>query len=532
MPPSQGGRQEVLPIRMEWCHGRAPAVRCFGTAYIALANFPIAGGTYHSPTVEVLPDNVLLEIFDLVRLSSAGRSWEHPWQWHRLVHVCQRWRRVVFLSPRRLDLRLFCSNGTPVKETLEFWPALPIVMRYGGFLGSKAPSPEEEENLVTVLRQPDRIYEVGLTITGSLGVRLAAEMQKAMPSLETLRLMVQHNAELLLPDDFLGGSAPLLSVINLHGVAFPALPKLLLSAGNLVSLELESIPRSGYFSPEALIMGISAMTQLKALTIHFTFPISHFHASNLRTTLSGRTLLPALTNLKFCGVNEYLEAIVVRIDTPRLELIDLRFFNRLVFEIPHLSHFVRRTSQLVSPTQAKIYASGSGVSLILIHQPGTSPGPTTIPAQLRLQVTCRQFDWQMSAIFEITSQLSPFLSGIGQLDVRAFPPPASGRDDLDPAQWVELLQPFGSVERLRVVDELVLDIARVLQWVASEPNPDLFPALCELTLGNSQDFTAALEAITPFICSRELSGQPILIYNWDTSTFHGRGVELVRVHDC
>ena len=138
----------------------------------------------------------------------------------------------------------------------------------------------------------------------------------------------------------------------------------------------------------------------------------------------------------------------------------------------------------------------------------------------------------MSAISEITSQLSPFLSGIGQLDVRAFPPPASGRDDLDPAQWVELLQPFGSVEKLRVVDELVLDIARVLQWVASELNPDLFPALRELTLGNSQDFTAVLEVITPFICARELSGQPILIYNWDTSTFHGRGVELVRVHDC
>ena len=74
---------------MEWCHGGAPTVRCFSTTYIAPANFPKAGSAYHSPMVEVLPDNVLLEIFDLDRLSIAGRTWEHPWKWHRLVHVCQ-----------------------------------------------------------------------------------------------------------------------------------------------------------------------------------------------------------------------------------------------------------------------------------------------------------------------------------------------------------------------------------------------------------------------------------------------------------
>ncbi len=402
-------------------------------------------------------------------------------------------------------------------ETLGFWPALPIVMRYGGYPGSKPASPEDEENLMTALCHPDRIYEIGLTITGSLGDRLAAEMQNTMASLGALRLMVQDKAELLLPDEFLGGSAPLLSVISLYGVAFPALPKLLLSANHLVSLELWHIPRSGYFSPEALVIGLSAMTQLKSFKIHFDFPTFHFHASNLRMPLSGRIVLPALTNFKFRGVNEYLEDIVARIDTPLLELIDLRFFNGLVFEIPHLSHFVRRTSQLGSPTQAKIYSSGSAVSVTLIHQPGTPS--TTIPGQLRLQIACRQFDWQLSAISQISSQLSPFFSGVGQLDVRTFPPSASGRDNPDSALWMELLRPFGGVERLRVVDELVLDIARALQRVTSEPDPELFPALRELFFrGNSREFAAALEAIAPFINARQLSGHPIAVYHWDTST--------------
>ena len=507
-------------MRIDWGLRGLPEVRRFCTAYTSLANLPPeAGGAYlnRSPTVEVLPDNVLLEIFDQDRLSAAGGSWEHPWEWHRLVHVCQKWRRVVFSSPRWLDLRLFCSNGTPVKETLSFWPQLPIVMRYGGFLGSKPTSSEEEENLLTILRQPDRISEIWLTITGLLSDRLGAEMQTEMPSLETLRLMVQDKAELLLPDDFLGGSAPRLSVISLYGIAFPALPKLLLSTLNLLSLELWNIPSSGYFSPEALVLGLSGIAQLKSLTFHFTSPMRHLHASN--SPPSGQTVLPKLTNFKFCGDSEYLEAIVARIDTPFLELIDLSFFNRLVFEIPHLSFFARRTSQLASPTQAKIYASGSSISIILIHQPPAGTPPTTISRQLRLQVSCKQFDWQLSAISQISSQLSPLFSGVEQLDIRAFPPPASGRDDLDLAQWIELLWLFHGVERLRVVDEPVLDVARALQQVTSEPELELFPVLRELSLSNSLDIITALEAIAPFLSIRELSGYPIIVYNWDTSSF-------------
>ena len=391
-------------------------------------------------------------------------------------------------------------------------------MRYGGVPGLTPASLEDEENLVTALRHPDRICEIGLTITGSLGNRLAAEMQTTMSSLETLTLMVQDRVELLLPDEFLGGSAPLLTVIGLYGVAFPALPKLLVWTSNLVSLELWNIPRSGYFSPEALVIGLSATTQLKSFTIHFEFSTSHFHTSNLRTPPLGRTVLPALTNLKFCGVNEYLEDIVARIDTPVLEIIDLRFFNRPLFEIPHLSHFVRRTSQLGSPTRAKIHSSGGAVSLALIHQTGTARA-ITIPGQLRLQITCRQFDWQLSALSQISSQLSPFLSGVGQLDVRSFPTLASGHDDLDSARWSEVLRPFGGVERLRVFDELLLDIARALQQASMEPGPELFPTLCELfVMGNSQEFSAVLEAISPFLSVRQLSGRPIAVYNWDASS--------------
>ena len=472
--------------------------------------------TRHSPTFDTLPDDVLLDIFDFDRLTPSGYSWEHPWQWLRLVHVCKRWRQLIFSSPRRLKLGIFCSNGTPVKEILKVWPELPIVMHYGGFPESKPPSPEDEENLVTALREPDRISELWLTITGSLSDQLLTEMRKAMPLLESLRLMAQGMHELLLPDKFLGASAPHLSDISLYGIAFPMLPKLLVSSGDLTSLELCDIPMSGNISPKAIVLGLSAMTQLKSLSLNFGIWMSHFHVSKSRPRPQGRTVLPALTNLKYTGITEYLEAFASIVDTPLLELIDLRFFNRVSFEIPQLSRFITRTNQLGLPTYVKIAMSGSGFSVTLIHRSKT---PHALPRSL--QITCRQFDSQLTTVSPISSQLSPFFASVELLELSAFLPVASGRDTLDLMQWVELLRPFSSVERLCVADELVLDIGGVLQWAASKPGLELLPALRELSLGNSQKLTAVLNAIAPFIDARQLSGgHPIVVSNWDASGFH------------
>jgi hypothetical protein len=61
-------------------------------------------------TIDALSDNVLLEIFDVYmdeyrfRTSSTGNT-QHSYDgWHTLVHVCDRWRCVVFASPRRLGM--------------------------------------------------------------------------------------------------------------------------------------------------------------------------------------------------------------------------------------------------------------------------------------------------------------------------------------------------------------------------------------------------------------------------------------------
>jgi hypothetical protein len=80
--------------------------------------------------IDDLPDDTLLGIFDVYmkecRIRSAKRRVE---AWQSLVHVCRRWRSLIFQSPRDLNLQLFCTPDTPAKDTLDIWPALPLIVR-------------------------------------------------------------------------------------------------------------------------------------------------------------------------------------------------------------------------------------------------------------------------------------------------------------------------------------------------------------------------------------------------------------------
>ncbi|KAF8268542.1 hypothetical protein EI94DRAFT_1145959 [Lactarius quietus] len=54
--------------------------------------------------IEALPEDALLNIFSFHQMSS-------PSHWHRLAHVCRKWRYIILESPRTLNLRLYCASG-------------------------------------------------------------------------------------------------------------------------------------------------------------------------------------------------------------------------------------------------------------------------------------------------------------------------------------------------------------------------------------------------------------------------------------
>ncbi len=86
-------------------------------------------------------------------------------------------------------------------------------------------------------------------------------MQEPFTELTRLRLLSnQKDGDMpVLPGAFLGGSTPYLREICLDGTALPAL---LLSVIDLVTLKLDKIPQIGYISPEAMVTGLAALSRL------------------------------------------------------------------------------------------------------------------------------------------------------------------------------------------------------------------------------------------------------------------------------
>jgi hypothetical protein len=114
--------------------------------------------------------SLTMSFFNIFRLNLHTS----PQFWPTLTHVSRRWRHIVFTSPLGLDLRLYCTYGTPVSKTLDCWPALPIVVQYGGEAPFNPPAPEDEDNIVAALKHSDRVSSIDLTITSSLLDKLSA----------------------------------------------------------------------------------------------------------------------------------------------------------------------------------------------------------------------------------------------------------------------------------------------------------------------------------------------------------------------
>lgn len=276
--------------------------------------------------IDKLPDDVLLEIFDAHRIRQSGISDCSGWQWDRLVHVCRRWRQIIFASPLRLCVRLHCTNLNEihVQKFLGCWPAFPIIVDYvsgrpKGIFPVEAP--DDDDDVLTAVEHSDRVHQLDLHIREPQLAKLATVLQKPFPVLKKLRLSRKSWPELVLPRGFLGGSAPCLQELRLADTLLPDLPKFLLSTRDLVTLRLSGIPPEGYISPETMVTCLAPLTRLTTLSLGFS-KLTYDQPDPVSITRT-RTVLPSLRSMEFCCDIRYVEDLVARIDCPRLNSFDL-----------------------------------------------------------------------------------------------------------------------------------------------------------------------------------------------------------------
>jgi len=438
--------------------------------------------------IDVLPDDVLLEIFEFYinTYSPGGKRASEIWQ--LLVHVCRRWRSLVFQSPRCLNLRLYCTPNTPAKDTLDVWPALPLIIQ--GWMVSSG-----TDNIIAALGQSNRVCEVDLDLAGWQLEEVLAQMQVPFPELAYLRLFSDGETQPVNPDSFLDGSAPRLRYFDLDGVPFPGLPKLLLSATHIVYLTLFNIPHSGYISPEAMVALISALSSLESLSLEFQSPQSHPGWESRSLPPPKRSILPALHVFRFTGVTEYLEDLVTFIDAPQLKTLDITFFNQIDFDCTRLAQFINRTPILRALGEAHVKFDD-------IFAPVVLSAGSAIPA-FNIRISCRETDWQLSSIEQVcNSSLHPLSTVEGLYIDHQYQQLVWKSDAIEDTLWLELLRPFTAVKNLYLSNEFAPGIAAGLQEPVGGRITEVLPSLQNIFVEGLEPSGPFQENIGKFVAAR------------------------------
>lgn len=362
------------------------------------------------------------------------------------------------------------------------------------------PDPEDEENIIAALKHSDRVSSINLIITNSLSEKFSI-ISEPFSELEELVLLSRDNRQLTLPNAFRLG--PRLHTLHLTRIAIPTLPHLLSLSTGLVNLRLHNIPNVRGFSPNMFANALSDMTQLKTLSLHFlTLPPRRSYLT-LPPQSGERAVLSVLACLEYRGTSKYLDSLVARIDAPHLEDIDITFFSQPTMDASHLGRFIEGVEIQTLLSKADLQTSAHSISLRLSR--------TGAPPQLRLQISCKQLDWQLLSMTQIGNHLSSSLFHVKDLGVLSTQL-SSGNNDTDSDQWIALIRAFGGANNFRVAGTYVTDILRALCPTEGNHTTDaiVLPALRDIHVREALPIVGPLwDAVHSLFTLRRLSGRPV-----------------------
>ena len=487
------------------------------------------GNSPLTPSIHILDDDSLLNVFHIYwpfllgedegensRLWGGNKGWARGRWWYTLSHVCQRWRRVILGSPSYLGLSLVCTNGTPVADMLAHSPPLPLVIDY--LNGNSDIAAEDEKGATLALKQYNRLRRVRLLLSATSLEKLIVAMDDEYPSLEYLIVVPPDEDKSSIcqfPETL---QAPNLRHLYLEGFTLPMGSRLLTTAVGLVTLCLQMRHPLTYFHPNILLRWLSFMPQLETLIVDFSFPVPNRDVERqpTHTPITTPITFPNLHYFEFRGVTTYSEALVHRITAPRLEKLQIAFFNQLTFSVTHLLQFVDATESLTFKSAKFRFINGHLRAEVYPHEEAEMYA-------LSITVFCWHLDWQVSSAAQISNSLSPSFSAVEHLTLEheAHSQSSEEHDEADRTEWRQLLGSFRNVKTLLIDEGLVEELSRCLELGDGELPLELLPELQELTYsgsGNTRD------AFTSFIDARQDAGRPLTLVRRSPSPDRGSSV--------
>jgi hypothetical protein len=470
----------------------------------------------HRTHIHLLDNDSLLQIFSHYRLENED-NWNLRQTWRNLVHVCRRWRNLIYDSSSHLDVCLLLMNDSPSIDTLGHLPPLPLVIDFSD--RTETISQKDEDNIHLGLQQHGLVRRVVLEAQSS-SLRMWLElMKKHFPRLRDLSLFSTTIEEmnLTLPETL---QVPDLRRLSLHGVGLPKGLSLLSSVTALSTLSLTQIRGSCCFSPRSLVTQLQDLPHLEELSIGFAIstPLPSSEGELLPVPIAPVTL-PTLRRLTFRGEDVYLDNLVAQVNTPLLERLSLTFVFDTTFTLVNLTEFIHRTKGFGCPISRVVFKK-DGVSIDAGHSEKRDVG------RLSLHVNCEPLDWQIDSASQVCIALGKVIFDVEDLtlDLDVDGTPSDWKNPLDNSVWHELLLPFIGAKKLHIGSSLTLELSQALESVAGWLVSELLPELQELEVQLEND-DQTKTAFSAFVETRESVGRPIHLlahrFNRTSTPEHG-----------
>jgi hypothetical protein len=426
-------------------------------------------------------------------------DWVDERWWYKFVHVCQRWRYLILGSASHLDLSLLCTQGTPVANMLAHSPPLPLIIYHDR--PNHDVTTEDEEGIIHALQYRDRVRRIYLHLPVLSLQKLITAMDNDFPILDYMLMAppAKHDTQLTISSTF---EAPQLRHLILNHFTSSIGCPLLTSATGLVTLAVGWIQPSTYLHPDHLLQSLSLLPQLERLDIHYLSPVPsrEIERQLLHTPITTHITLYNLRWFDFRGISAYLESLLPQIVTPRLEELDVQFFNQPRFSIPHLLQFMR-TSENLKFHQVQFLFYHEAVVVLVYPPVGNALN------NFGVSIACGRLDWQISSVAQIFHFLRPLFSDVIDLilDYREHKSSSEWHNQADRTLWRQLLGSFRGVKTLRIHKGLVAELSHSLRLDGESPL-EILPELEELVcpVGTVDDNTFAA-----FTHDREVAGRPV-----------------------
>jgi hypothetical protein len=462
-------------------------------------------------TVNHLPDEVLLEIFDSHRqgIDPYDHQWRKGHVWIILAHVCRKWRAVVFASASRLDLGVTVGPEKPDHIKTILSGPLPILIEY------KCPLREITGSALwrmrAALRHHDRVRQIAFEGGWANFDKLFKATNRSFPILESLILEFRCNGEVKIPDTFLRG--PDLSVLHLrrlelNNVSLTSVSGFLLSATALTDLYLVINTAFSSSTETSLLACLQGMPCLGHLDLCiFSSPLD----PPSQPTPKYIVPLSKLTRFHYTGTCLFLGTLVAGLSAPSLRDVNINYY--LATDWPpfvQLSRFISEVEERYHAVHATFEGWDFHFSLLTQSE---YIGHCNPRFKLGSVSYCSP-----ESIAQMSNELSPMLTTVEQLRVTFDGFAVHIR--LDNIPWRRLLQQFSNLKALRtdgVDGAKSYYIARSLLQDHEGLSDDLafLPSLEEIVVGKDPSSTdesqcgRELAALQSFISARQQAGRPV-----------------------